>query len=92
MIELLLSGVAVTLGFVAYRRVRPRRRREQAITVGLVVAASGVACVFWATAPPGFAGLPHFLIWVPLMCFALPAGVAAAVMEFEHRRRSRNGD
>lgn len=92
MTELLLSGVAVTVGFVAYRRVRPRRRRAQAITVGLVVATSSVACVFWATAPPGLAGLPHFLIWAPLLNFALPAGVAAAVMEYQHHRRNSDSD
>lgn len=90
-LELWWSGAAVMAGFIFYKLVRSRRRPEQAVIVGILAAACGVAAAFWISEPPGLAGLPYLLIRGSLLVFLVsPLGVVAAVMEFQHHRQAQN--
>lgn len=88
--ELAMSGLALTAGILAYGLVQFRRPRQQAATVGLLVAGAGVAAAYWATEPSGLGGIGHILIRGSLLAFVvLPTAIATATMEIQHRRRHR---
>lgn len=86
-----MSGLALTAGLAAYGLVRFRRPRRLAASVGALITGLGVAAVYWVTEPEGLGGIGHVLIRGSVLVFVvLPAAIATATMEVQHRRRSHD--